>query len=264
MQDEGAEKEMTTDLPGGGVRVAVLAGDCFFIPAGYNDPISSIKAQIHQKVGHDISSQRLIFEGEELDDLQTLGSLVIGSAVNPSVVTPAVLHLLVRQNSVQVAGAKISDPCKLPWGVEGVCVKTLTGKESAIPAKQLDTVLNVKERLCGKWCIPPAHQKLLFDGEEMDDCNTLQSYGISTATCSTVYVLVHTPDIDEHLPFASLGSILERRLDGMWFAARVLHCHAAQEGQPTHVDLQYTDDGKDENMVDLKECRPCEKRNLPN
>ncbi|KAI8826380.1 ubiquitin-related domain-containing protein [Chytriomyces cf. hyalinus JEL632] len=57
-------------------------------------------------------------------------------------------------------------------------VKTLTGKEIEIDIESNDTVARIKERVEEKEGIPPAQQRLIFGGKQMNDEKTATDYSI--------------------------------------------------------------------------------------
>jgi len=59
-----------------------------------------------------------------------------------------------------------------------IFVKTLTGKIITLEVEAFDTIENVKTIIHNKEGIPPDQQKLMFDGEEVEDSCTLFDYTI--------------------------------------------------------------------------------------
>eukprot|EP00039_Didymoeca_costata_P018669 m.334483 g.334483 ORF g.334483 m.334483 type:complete len:79 (+) comp17360_c0_seq1:143-379(+) len=57
-------------------------------------------------------------------------------------------------------------------------VKTLTGKVIAIDIEPTDTVKRIKERVEEKQGIPPEQQRLIFQGKQMGDDKTAESFKI--------------------------------------------------------------------------------------
>lgn len=57
-------------------------------------------------------------------------------------------------------------------------VKTLTGKEIEINIEADDLVKRIKEKVEEKEGIPPAQQRLIFSGKQMNDDKTTESYRI--------------------------------------------------------------------------------------
>lgn len=58
-------------------------------------------------------------------------------------------------------------------------VKTLTGKEIEIDIEPTDKVERIKERVEEKEGIPPAQQRLIFSGKQMNDDKTAAEYKVT-------------------------------------------------------------------------------------
>ncbi|KAL1427257.1 hypothetical protein MTO96_017549 [Rhipicephalus appendiculatus] len=58
-------------------------------------------------------------------------------------------------------------------------VKTLTGKEIEIDIEPTDRVERIKERVEEKEGIPPAQQRLIFSGKQMNDDKTAADYKVT-------------------------------------------------------------------------------------
>ncbi|AQZ12144.1 RUB1 (YDR139C) [Zygosaccharomyces parabailii] len=54
-------------------------------------------------------------------------------------------------------------------------VKTLTGKEIAVELNEEDPIYRIKELLEEKEGIPPSQQRLIFQGKQIDDQQTVSS-----------------------------------------------------------------------------------------
>lgn len=59
-----------------------------------------------------------------------------------------------------------------------VKVKTLSGKEIEIDIEPSDKINRIKEKVEEKEGIPPAQQRLIFGGKQMNDDNTASFYKI--------------------------------------------------------------------------------------
>lgn len=57
-------------------------------------------------------------------------------------------------------------------------VKTLTGRDIAVEVEPSDKVIRIKEMMEEKEGIPPAQQRLIFNGSQLDDNQSVQGSGI--------------------------------------------------------------------------------------
>uniref|UniRef100_A0AC34QQA9 NEDD8 n=1 Tax=Panagrolaimus sp. JU765 TaxID=591449 RepID=A0AC34QQA9_9BILA len=57
-------------------------------------------------------------------------------------------------------------------------VKTLTGKEIELDVEPTDKIERIKEKVEEKEGIPPAQQRLIFAGKQMNDDKTCEDYKI--------------------------------------------------------------------------------------
>ncbi|KAE9552191.1 hypothetical protein FO519_004606 [Halicephalobus sp. NKZ332] len=58
-------------------------------------------------------------------------------------------------------------------------VKTLTGKEIELDVEPSDKIERIKEKVEEKEGIPPAQQRLIFAGKQMNDDKTCEEYKIT-------------------------------------------------------------------------------------
>ena len=234
------------------IELAFLGGGGQSLTVKDSDSVWDVKIRLSGSVDR---SLKLLFQGRALPDDRTLKSLGVGPTIKGSPIVYV----------VQSVGAE--SPGGEPRR-SGLRIVNLKGGEMIIPTQGSDTILKLKLALQRELRLLPALMRLIFGGVELHDEETLEFYGVSPST-STVYLLPspvatgeagHVPLVEAKLPAEAsvgiagifVGMFIERRIDSLWFLARVLK--VVQE-EVLRVDVQYLDDGNIERGVDWAECR---------
>ena len=67
-----------------------------------------------------------------------------------------------------------------PSGSKSIFIKTLSGKTIPMDINDSDTIGSIKQRIFEKEGIPVDQQRLVFNGKQLEDGQTVGSYGIES------------------------------------------------------------------------------------
>ena len=168
------------------IFVRNLLGKTTTLQVDPSDTIEVVKEMICQKEGVPQNEQRLIFSGRQLEDHKTVRDYNIQK--------DNTLHLVLRLRSKTGRAAKISETeyeqttnSTVGDNIE-VFLKTLTGKTSEFHCQSSDTVESLKAKVKWKESIPVDQQRLIFNGQTLEDDSRLFEHSIRDG--STIHLVL--------------------------------------------------------------------------
>ena len=139
------------------IFVKNLLGKSVALDVQATDTVQTVKQKLQDKEGIPADQQRLVYTTKELDPTRTLADY--------NIQRDATLHLVLR----------------LRGGMQ-IFVKTLTGKKSEFNVDEEDTVLRLKTQLQEKEGIMADQIKLILNGRQLNDADTLKSKSVAAGT----------------------------------------------------------------------------------
>lgn len=170
-----------TDGNGSGgkqIMLKTLQGKTIPMEVQDGDTIASIKSKIHEKEGIPVDQQRLVFNGKQLEDANTVGDYGIQADSN--------VHLVLRLKGGGTDGNGSG---------KQIMLKTLQGKTIPMEVQDGDTIASIKSKIHEKEGIPVDQQRLVFNGKQLEDANTVGDYGIQAD--SNVHLVLRLKGGDE-------------------------------------------------------------------
>jgi ubiquitin C len=157
------------------IFIKTLSNKTIIIDVEPCESVMSVKAKIQDKEGIPIEKQRLIAQGNAMEDDRLIGDYNVQMLTNLFLVIPQALRA--GGNEGQGTG-----------GTKQIFIKTLQGKTMTLDVADNETVQSVKQRISEKEGIPVDQQRLVFNGKQLEDDKRLEDYHLENL--STVHLVL--------------------------------------------------------------------------
>jgi len=142
------------------VFIKLFSGKTITLDVEPSDSIDAIKQKIQNHEGIAINEQKLTFAGKLLDGTNSLQDYNIQS------------DSIINMNLGLVGGGNNDGDSKQ------IYIKTLQGKNITLDVKNTDTIASIKDKIKDIEGIPVDQQRIVFNGKQLEDNNTIADYGI--------------------------------------------------------------------------------------